>query len=66
MAGKALLILAIAALAACESGETPKRPGEQGPLFEPQQQALDRAQGVADTVRQQAERQRRQIDQASH
>ncbi len=65
---KATLIIMIAAslgVAACDNGETPKRPGEQDQLFKSQRQDLDRAKGVEDTVRQQAEQQRRQIDQAT-
>ncbi len=60
-----ILIAVSLAVSACDNGETPKRPGEQDQLLQSQRQDLERAKGVEDTVRQQAEQQRRQIDQAT-
>ena len=58
------LVLALgAALAACDGTETPKRPGERA--FDSQRQTLERAQDVEQTVQQQAERQRQQIERAA-
>lgn len=59
----ALIAAMVAAVTACDGTETPKRPGER--MFDTQQQALERAKGVEDTVRQQAEQQRQQIDRTS-
>lgn len=65
MASKQLaLVLALgAALAACDSTETPKRPGERA--SDSQGQTLQRARDVEHTVQQQAERQRQHIEHAA-
>lgn len=59
----AAIVTVLTALAACDSTETPKRPGER--IFDSQQQALERAKTVEDTIQQQADQQRREIDRAS-
>ena len=59
----ATIVTVLTALAACDGTETPKRPGER--MFDGQQQALERAKSVEDTIQQQADQQRREIDKAS-
>lgn len=59
----AFLATAILSLTACDSTETAQESDQR--LYDTERRALEKARGVEHTLQQQAERQRRQIEQDS-
>ena len=62
------LLIALTALAGCDNKPQSKPAEVQPPQFiqqQQQQQALDKAKGVGDTLEKQAEEQKKQVDDAT-
>jgi hypothetical protein len=63
---KRILIPLVSALAACDPGPPPpKAEPSPNPAFETQIQAMEKARAVEDQMKEAAEAQRRQIDEAA-